>query len=189
MDDRTKSRVHRAVIFFAVLVIAVAADQGTKAWARTLPTHPDGCTLEKLAAQKCVGMPQPVINGYWDWELAMNDGAAFSNFRGKQLVLSIIAMAALGLLGVMAARTTPEQKLKRIALALIAGGALGNLIDRLLEGAVVDFVRWRIGDHRWPIFNVADVALLVGVLLLMCEGWWSKRQKVRFSAGPSIVNG
>lgn len=49
---------------------------------------------------------------------------------------------------------------------MIAGGALGNLIDRVRHGAVTDFIRWRAGDHRWPIFNVADALLLVGVVLL-----------------------
>jgi signal peptidase II len=165
------------VIFLAVLAIAVLADQGTKAWARTLPVHPSNCTVDELAAQHCTGVPQTVVDGYWDWELAFNDGMAFSKFRGKAIVLSLIAMAALIMLGVMAARTQPEQRLKRVALALIAGGALGNLIDRLRDGAVVDFVRLHVHEHRWPIFNVADMVLVAGVILLIIEGkqwqrWW-----------------
>jgi signal peptidase II len=56
-----------------------------------------------------------------------------------------------------------------VAYALIAGGALGNLVDRIRDGAVTDFVRWRIHEHRWPIFNVADAALLVGVALFVVE--------------------
>ncbi|MCW5806991.1 MAG: signal peptidase II [Deltaproteobacteria bacterium] len=175
MNDQPSLR-RRVLVFLAVFGLAVLADQGTKAWARDLPTHPDGCTLEKLADRRCVGLPQPVISGYWEWELAMNDGAAFSNFRGGQLMLSAIAIGALILLGVMVVKTRPEEGVKRVALALIAGGALGNLIDRLSEGAVIDFVRWRIGEHRWPIFNVADVALVIGVLLLLCEGWLVRRR-------------
>jgi signal peptidase II len=165
----------RALISFAVFGFAVLADQGSKAWARDLPTHPSGCTLEKLAARKCVGLPQPVIEGYWEWELAMNDGAAFSNFRGGQTMLSIIAIGALVLLGWMVVKTKPEEGIKRVALALIAGGALGNLIDRVRDGAVVDFVRWRIGGHSWPIFNIADVALVIGAILLLTEGWLVRR--------------
>jgi signal peptidase II len=71
----------------------------------------------------------------------------------------------------MAWRTRPEQRLQRIALAMIAGGALGNLIDRMRDGAVTDYVRWRIGDAKWPIFNVADAALLIGVVLLLAESF------------------
>jgi signal peptidase II len=143
----------RVVIFLAVLGLTLLADQGTKAWARTLPPG-----------------PQPVIAGYWDWDVAYNDGAAFSNFRGKTVVLSLIAIGALAMIGYTAVRAAPAQRLRRVALAIIAGGALGNLIDRLREGAVTDFVFWHVHDHRWPVFNVADVALVIGVGLLMIEG-------------------
>lgn len=160
----------RAVIFAAVLVLVVGLDQGSKAWARTLPVSPPGCAVPAdLIAHRCAGVPQPVIDGYWDWELAFNTGAAFSSLRGAQLLLGLLAGGALILLVVMARRTAPEQRLRRIALAMIAGGALGNLIDRLRDGAVTDFVRWRVGEARWPIFNVADAALLIGVVLLLAE--------------------
>jgi signal peptidase II len=166
----------RAVIFVAMLVVTLALDQGSKAWARTLPVHPVDCSFTQLAAHQCRGVPQPVISGYWDWELAANDGAAFSNFRGSRILLSLLAFAALIMLGVMANRTTPEQRLRRIAYAIIAGGALGNLVDRLRDGAVTDFVRWRVNDHAWPIFNVADVALIVGVGLLLLESIATRRR-------------
>lgn len=161
----------RAVIFAAILALVVAFDQGSKAWARTLPVSPPGCEVPAdVIAHRCGGVPQPFIAGFWEWELAFNTGAAFSSFRGAQLLLSVLAFAALIGLGLMAWRARPEQRLHRIALAVIAGGALGNLIDRLRDGAVTDFVRWRIGEARWPIFNVADAALLVGVALLLLEG-------------------
>jgi len=166
----------RALLFVAMLVIALAMDQGSKAWARTLPVDPAGCTTADLAAHHCRGVPQPVVAGYWDWELALNDGAAFSSFRGSRLVLSLLAFGALIWLGVLAQRTTPEQRLKRLAYALIAGGALGNLIDRVRDGAVTDFVRWRVHDHLWPIFNVADVALVIGVALLLLESVLGRRR-------------
>lgn len=118
------------------------------------------------------GTRRPVIDGYWEWELARNPGAAFSSFSGitgAQVLLSLLAAAALIAIGVMAARTRPDQKLKLAALALIGGGALGNLIDRVREGAVTDFVRWRVGDHLWPIFNVADAALLIGAIFILID--------------------
>ena len=74
----------RAVIFISIVVLSLALDQGSKAWARTLPVHPAGCAAGDLIAHRCGGVPQPVIAGYWDWELAMNDRAAFSTSPLKQ---------------------------------------------------------------------------------------------------------
>ena len=174
----------RAAAVFAVILIAtLAADQGSKVWARTLPVHPAGCAQpDDLLAVRCIGLPQPVVEGYWDWELAYNPGIAFSVFTsvtghaGMQVILALIAALALVGISVMALRTDPEERWKRAAFALIAGGALGNLVDRLHDGAVTDFVRWRIHEHRWPIFNVADAALLIGVALLLVDGLRARRR-------------
>jgi len=144
----------RAWVYFGVIgVITTGIDQGSKAWAHGLP----------------LGTRQPVIHGFWDWELAYNPGAAFSSFTHGALVLSLIALVALVGIGIAASRTPPEQRLRLAGLAMIAGGALGNLIDRVREGAVTDFVRWHVHDHWWPIFNVADAALLVGAVLMLAQ--------------------
>jgi signal peptidase II len=173
----------RAAIFASLLALVVALDQGSKAWARTLPVSPAGCAVpDALIARECRGVPRPLIEGYWEWELAFNTGAAFSRFDGARVLLGVIAVVALGALGVMAWRARPEQRLRRIALALIAGGALGNLIDRVRDGAVTDFVRWRIGEARWPIFNVADAALLIGVALFLIEGLVERKLRPRAGA-------
>jgi signal peptidase II len=166
-----------AAVFAVILIATLAVDQGSKAWAHTLPVRPAGCAQPAdLLAFRCAGVPQPVVEGYWDWELAYNPGVAFSTFTslagraGMQVILSLIAALALVGISVMALRTNPEERWKRAAFALIAGGALGNLVDRLRDGGVTDFVRWRIHEHRWPIFNVADAALLIGVALLLLDG-------------------
>jgi signal peptidase II len=173
----------RWAIFVAVGLVTLALDQGSKAWARTLPV-PAGCHVPgDLIAFKCGGIPQPVVDGYWDWELAFNPGAAFSSFIGgdvARVLLMIIAFGAVIAIAVAVGRSKPEQRLQRVAYAMIAGGALGNLVDRLRDGAVTDFVRWRIHDHRWPIFNVADAALAIGVGLLLLESVFARRaQKLR----------
>ncbi len=147
-------KLRRFVIFAAFAIVVVALDQGTKAWAHTLTPG-----------------PHTVIDGFWEWQLAYNDGAAFSTFTGQaagRIVLSILAIVAVIAIGVAAVKTT--QRMRGIAYGVVAGGALGNLIDRLRDGAVTDFVRWRIHDHLWPIFNVADVALIVGIGLLLIDG-------------------
>ena len=178
--------IRRGALAFAVILIAtLLADQGSKAWARRLPVHPAGCAQpDALLANRCIGLPQPVVDGYWDWELAYNPGIAFSAFTtvtghaGMQVILALIAALALVGISLLALRTEPDERWKRAAYALVAGGALGNLIDRLREGAVTDFVRWRIHDHRWPIFNLADAALVVGVVVLLLDGM-RKRPRVR----------
>src|SRR5688500_18656144 len=128
-------------MFLTIFALTTGFDQGSKEWARSsLQLH----------------VPQPVIEGFWDWELATNPGAAFSTFGSgpaTQIILSILAMLALVGIGIMAARTAPEQRLLRFSLAMIGGGALGNLIDRLRDGAVTDFVRWHWHERAWPIFN------------------------------------
>jgi signal peptidase II len=158
--------LRRLLVFVALAVFVLALDQGSKAWAHTLP----------------VGVPQPVVDGYWDWQLAYNDGVAFSTFAGHgatRVVLPVIALGAVLALGVAAARTKPAQRTKRFAYGAIAGGALGNVVDRLRDGAVTDFVRWHIHDHMWPVFNLADAVLLVGVVVLVTEGFLARGPAAR----------
>lgn len=159
-------RLGRAAVFLVVFLCTAGFDQGSKQWAHHALTP---------------GAAEPVIEGFWDWELARNDGAAFSSLAGggeaTRVALSVLAMIVLVGIGVVAARTRPDQRLERIALAVVAGGALGNLIDRMRDGAVTDFVRWRWHEHRWPIFNVADVALVIGVALFLVAGLIETRKR------------
>jgi signal peptidase II len=179
----------RIALFVAILAFVVAFDQGSKAWARRLPVAPVGCTVpDDLVARRCAGVPQPVVDGYWDWELAANPGIAFSTFAGRtgtRVILSLIAAAALVAIGVAALRARRDQRLRRAAYALIAGGTLGNLIDRLRDGGVTDFIRWKIHDHLWPIFNVADAALLIGVAVLFVERALAHREKLGTPSGAT----
>src|SRR4029077_3617868 len=103
----------------------------------------------------------------------------FAGRTGARVILSLIAAAALVAVAIAAMRAGRDRWLRRAGYALIAGGALGNLIDRVRDGAVTDFVRWRIHDHLWPIFNVADAALLIGVAVLLAEGMLRRREKLR----------
>jgi len=152
----------RFLVPVVVVLLTLGADQASKAWARSeLPW----------------GHPVPVIDGYWDWELSFNPGAAFSMFADgtMRVLLSIFGVVATAVIAWMIVRSKPDRRVERIALAMIAGGAVGNLIDRIGTGVVTDFVRWRVGEHRWPIFNVADAALLIGVAVLMIDSWRQRR--------------
>src|SRR3954468_16521475 len=103
-----------AAVFAVILVATLAADQGSKAWARTLPVHPAGCDQPAgLLAGRCIGMPQSVVDGYWDWELAYNLGVAFSTFAsfagstGMRVMLLVIAVVALIGITLLALRARP----------------------------------------------------------------------------------
>lgn len=115
--------------------------------------------------------PVPVIDGFWNWTLVHNYGAAFSFlsdaggwqkwfFAGLATVVSV-AMA-------LWLRLTPRADWRNaLPLALVIAGAIGNLIDRVRYGYVVDFIDWYVGKHHWPAFNVADSAIVVGAVLLV----------------------
>lgn len=95
----------------------------------------------------------------------------------RRLVLSALTVAALVVLGLLYHRTRPSERLRVIGVALIAGGALGNLVDRMRSSAgVVDFIDVGVANMRFWTFNVADMGITAGaVLLLLALGW--KRQR------------
>ena len=115
-----------------------------------------------------------VIPGLLDLTRVHNTGAAYgfldqTDFAYKSVLLTIVAVAALIGLGLYAATLEPAQKLTRAGLALVMGGAAGNLIDRVTAGYVLDFVDvYRGAWHFWA-FNVADAAITVGVALMILE--------------------
>jgi signal peptidase II len=172
-----KRRLSKAwMVFLIVGGITLVADQATKVWARaSLPVHPAGCSIpDDIVDHKCVGVPEKVIDGVWEWRLSFNPGSAFGLFSsrsGARVFLTVVGIAAvLGMLWMMK-KARPDQKALHWALALVAGGAIGNLIDRVYFGVVTDFVLWRYEKHEWPVFNVADVALVAGVGLMFVDMW------------------
>jgi signal peptidase II len=120
----------------------------------------------------CHGHPVPFVDGYWDWELSMNPGSAFGLFarNNARIFLSIVGIAAvLGMIW-MLRKARKDQRVLHWALALVAGGAIGNLVDRIYYGVVTDFVLLHYHyDPSWPVFNVADIVLVVGVGLMFID--------------------
>jgi signal peptidase II len=115
-----------------------------------------------------------VIPGFFDLTRVHNTGTAFgfmnaTDFPFKTVILACVAIGALAALAMYAATLPADQWLARIGLALILGGAAGNLIDRITEGYVVDFVDlyWS-GWHFWA-FNVADASITIGVALMILD--------------------
>ena len=110
------------------------------------------------------------LTPFWNWVLTYNPGAAFSFLADQpgwqRWLFTVLALAVSGWIA-LELRRHPEQKLLSLALALIMGGALGNVIDRIRFGAVVDFIQWHAAGYYWPAFNVADSAITVGAILLV----------------------
>lgn len=121
-----------------------------------------------------------VIPGYFSWTLAYNTGAAFSFLAGasgwQRWFFAAVALVVSVVLVIWLKRLKPEETWLAVALALVLGGALGNLVDRVVLGHVVDFilVHWQ---HRWyfPAFNIADTAITLGAILLALDMFKSNK--------------
>lgn len=140
----------RALLFAATTLGVIVLDQLTKALVR---------------GSMRVGESHRIIDNILWLTHVNNTGAAFGMFRGHQWMLVIIAGLVLAVIAFVAWHLRPESVLARTALALIAAGAAGNLIDRVALGGVTDFIDF----GWWPVFNVADMSLDIGVALLV---WW-----------------
>ncbi|HUE24644.1 MAG TPA: signal peptidase II [Bryobacteraceae bacterium] len=123
----------------------------------------------------------PVIPGFFDIVHSQNRGVAFglmndSTSAWRTVVLIVFAAAALLLVAGLLWRASRLDRWTAMGLALVLGGAAGNLFDRILWGRVTDFLEFYIGDLHWPTFNVADSCIVVGSGLLLLELLRPKRQ-------------
>ncbi|CAQ82648.1 MULTISPECIES: signal peptidase II [Photorhabdus] len=118
---------------------------------------------------------------YFNLAYAQNLGAAFSFLADKdgwqRWFFALVAVGISIVLTVMMYRSSAKKKLSNIAYALIVGGALGNLFDRLVHGFVIDFIDFYVGDWHWPTFNIADMAICIGAALVIIESFFSQDEK------------
>ncbi|MBI1727364.1 MAG: signal peptidase II [Candidatus Rokubacteria bacterium] len=117
------------------------------------------------------GIPVSMVDGFFSLTLVMNPGMAFGMLGtvppGWRWIVALLSIGALAVLATLATRLLPEGGLvAAVAIGMIFGGAVGNLIDRARFGAVVDFLDFYWRGWHWPAFNVADSAISVGVALL-----------------------
>jgi len=146
-------------LLIALGVITVVLDQGTKAAVRALLPLYDSVS---------------VIPGFLDFTYVQNTGAAFGLLNSADLpfkpaIMTVVALTALVAISVYAMKTSSQDPLGQIGLALVMGGAVGNLIDRVTTGYVVDFVDAYWGNWHFWAFNVADAAITVGACLLILD--------------------
>ncbi|MBK5913765.1 signal peptidase II [Rhodocyclus purpureus] len=118
---------------------------------------------------------------FWNWVLTFNAGAAFSFLSDaggwQRWLFTALAFAISGWIVHMLRRHAADVRLA-LALTLIMAGALGNVIDRIRFGAVVDFIQWHAAGFYWPAFNVADSAITVGAVLLALDQLLPRRDRV-----------
>ncbi|MGN2252273.1 signal peptidase II [Frateuria sp. GZRe12] len=158
-----------ALPWLLLSLLVIGLDQVTKIWA--------------LHALQPAGMPHPVIPGFLNWTLAFNTGAAFSFLAQgdgwQRWFFVVLALMISGALVVWLARTARRDWRTALPLALIVGGALGNLIDRLHAAQVTDFIQVYYQQWSYPVFNVADCGISVGAVLLILFGFRSGKAGVR----------
>jgi signal peptidase II len=176
------------LILAITVPILVILDQLTKWWA-VATLRP--LSVEMHPADRYL----TVIDGFFRLKYAENTGAAFgigANWSPDWRVafFILVTIGAVLLIGYMFHKLEPGQRLMALAISCVLGGAVGNLIDRVAMGKVVDFIDWyiafdgpvdfllftaRAGEHHWPTFNIADVGISIGVVLLAVEILFGQR--------------
>jgi signal peptidase II len=152
--------------FFAIILAVVCVDQATKVW-----------VMHHFALYES----RVVVPDLFNLTYLTNNGAAFSILAGqpalwRQVFFIAAASAALVFIWIAQKSFGSRSRLYSVSLALIAGGAIGNLIDRIRLGFVVDFLDFYFGQYHWPAFNVADSAITVGVTLFIVQNLLLDRQ-------------
>ena len=150
---------------FILALLVIALDQYTKMW----------------ASNELVYRVPVEVTAWFDLMLAHNTGAAFSFLASaggwQRWFLAVVALLVSVFVAVWLTRLEPQQWLLGVSLGLILGGGLGNLVDRVTLGYVVDFISWHYQSWYWPAFNIADSAIFCGAILLLWDSFTSESGK------------
>jgi signal peptidase II len=150
---------------FAIGAIVVVLDQITKFL---------------VSGHMVINTAREIIPGLFNLVYVRNTGAAFSLLAGadpswRQTFFVVMSVLGVAVISIAYLRTPRRERWNRWALALLFGGALGNLVDRVRFGSVVDFLDFYVGGRHWPAFNVADSAISVGAVMLILALLTAKR--------------
>ena len=152
-------------LFTLTLVLALAGDQASKIY---------------IDSAFELGQARPVIDNFFHITYVRNPGAAFGILADSSIRLPFfIAISLIAIAGILwyLSRIGPGARPQNFALGLIMSGALGNLIDRIRLGEVIDFLDVHWYNYHWPAFNVADSAICVGVAIMLLCSWQEERRK------------
>lgn len=166
----------KAIVAFPVFLAVIVVDQ-----------------ISKLVAEATLAaLPQPVFGEWLRFALVYNPGAAFGLHLGpfSRWIFMGLTAGALYILGRLYRDTHDDDRRRVLAVTLVAAGAVGNVIDRIRsEYGVVDFIDVGVGTHRWPTFNVADMAVSGGALLLALVLWNEERREVALAESAEAQGG
>lgn len=137
-----------------ISIILLCIDQISKLLVVNLLTKTDSITI---------------IKNFFYLTYINNDGAAFSILVGKRIFLILIAVLVIVMLIRYIKKNNIQNKLELVSISLIIGGSLGNLMDRVVRGYVIDFLDFKIFNYNFPIFNLADTFIVIGVFLLLLK--------------------
>lgn len=137
-----------------ISIILLCIDQISKLLVVNLLTKTDSITI---------------IKNFFYLTYINNDGAAFSILVGKRIFLILIAVLVIVMLIRYIKKNNIQNKLELVSISLIIGGSLGNLMDRVIRGYVIDFLDFKLFNYNFPIFNLADTFIVIGVFLLLLK--------------------
>ena len=144
--------------FWAIALLTFASDQGTKAWiVHRLPFNTYGEATGAI----------PIMRGLLYIVHVGNTGAAWSLFSGKSVMLALLAAVTLGAIFLWRRALGLGERPAQVCFGLLCGGIVGNLLDRVVHGYVIDFIDVHFGSYVYPTFNVADSGICVGVVLYL----------------------
>lgn len=154
--------------FLLLFFLSFGADQGSKMWARK--------TLKPEGYPNAYPTAKVVIKNVFDYRYSENPGSAFGFFRnmnGAKHLLFAVGVACLFIIGLWLVKVPGQAPWLGAKLGLLAGGAVGNMADRIQYSKVTDFIVWKITTssrvYEWPTFNIADAALVIGVGLILID--------------------
>ena len=163
--ENRKSKTGRIAAYRLLLtlgLVVLVLDQATKFWIAAHvpfdPMHSHG-----------IGGDIEIIRGFFYLIHVGNTGAAWSMFAGRSMMLAVLAAGTLVAIFFWRQSLGLKQPLAQLCFGLLGGGIVGNLIDRLLHGHVIDFVDLHFGSYIYPTFNVADSGICVGVILYVLQ--------------------
>ena len=175
--------------FLAVVsLVSLALDLGTKTWAERKLQDPTGLLPKRI----------DLVDGFFGFVFAKNKGGAWGLLQDEHESLRrpfflIISFAAIAFIVSLYRKLAPGQTALKWGLPLVLGGALGNLVDRIRYGYVVDFIDVYVQsggrEHHWPTFNVADIAICVGVGLMALDMFTSKKRARPAQAAANVSDG
>ncbi|MFD1176078.1 signal peptidase II [Paenibacillus puldeungensis] len=143
------------MVYFLIALIVFLVDQGTK---------------YLIATGLTIGEQIPVIGNFFLITSHRNRGAAFGILQDQRWFFIVITtVVVIGIVWYMLKVKNQPNKLLPVALSLVLGGAIGNFLDRAINGEVVDFLQFNFGSYTFPIFNVADSCIVVGVALIILD--------------------